>query len=158
MLSGRSYFLNYSQIGRFGHLSTLYRRDVAQRIGMYTLPVQASDFHAIIRVIINGDILVDKRRIGVWRIHGENTTITALENKQQETAQTFDAIIDYARNFFSEQELMIWRKRMDRSAFYDYVTTYITHKRDLRALRLLIAGFRPSKNYLRLWVRYLLAI
>lgn len=151
LLSGRAYFLNYSKIGRLGHFSTLYRRDVAHRIGMYTLHTQASDFHAIIRVILNGDILLDNRTIGVWRVHGQNTTIKALENKQQETAQTFDTITDYARNFFSEEELMTWRKSMDRSSFYDYVATYITHKRDLRALQLLTASFRLSKSYLWLW-------
>lgn len=155
LLSGGSYVLNYSKIGRFGHFSTLYRRDVAFRIGMYMLPVQASDFHAIIRVILNGDVLLDNRTIGVWRVHGQNTTITALEHRQQETMQTFEAIADYARNFFSEQELMIWRKRMNRAAYYDYATTYIMHKRDLRALQLLIMSFRPSKSYIKLCFRYL---
>lgn len=155
-ISGKTYFYNYHRIGHFSHMSTLYRRDVALSIGMYTMPFQASDFHAIIRMTLLGDILLDSRRIGIWRVHGNNTTIKEVGRKQEQARQTFDAIETFARDYFSPEELRSWRKGMDQAAFYDYASTYIHCQRDWTAIKLLFQSFRPDYNYLRLVAYFIL--
>ena len=157
LISGREYFLNYAKIGRFGHMNTLYNRKIAIKIGdMYTRPYQASDFHSIIRIIILGDIILDSNRIGVWRIHGDNTTMLEVDKKQEQAMRTFDDIETFAKNYFSTTELDKWRRMMNKSSYQDYVSTYIHTKRNLYGILLLLKTFRLQYSYFRLLIYYIL--
>lgn len=156
VVSGKNYFLNYDRIGQFGHLNTLYRRDIGLKIGMYLLPYQACDFHSIIRIIMMGDIILDDRKISHWRVHGGNATIQQSEDKQRQAMLTFDAIEKFAINYVSQEELKEWRKRMNKSSYLDYVSTYVMCHRNMKAIRLLLKTPRLNYNYIRLWARLIL--
>lgn len=142
VLSGKGYLLRYYDIGSFGHLSTLYRRDLAVRTNAYVETYQASDFTAVMRVALLGDVILDSRSVGKWRTHATNTTYQAVEQKLPQAMQAYDDIMQAARACCTEGELSLWRQRMDASAYNDYVETYISCRRDLKALRLLLSRFR----------------
>lgn len=155
-ISGREYFINYYRIRYFGHMNVLYKRDIALSIGMYTLQTPASDFHSIVRLVILGNVLLNSKKIGVWRIHGNNTTIKEVNNRLQQDMQTLDAIEDFAKHHFTGSELSKWRKRMNKKSYWDYVSTYIFYnKNDLYGFLLLIKTFRFEYEYFRLWYYFI---
>lgn len=129
----------------------MYRRDIASQIGCYIKPYQASDFHSIIRLIMMGNIIINNNEIGIWRVHSNNTTIKEVKRKQKDAMQTFDDIEEFAKQYFSLEELKKWRKGMNRSSYLDYVSTYVHCRRNIKSLLLIISAFRFKKNYLRLW-------
>lgn len=156
IMKGKDYFINYNKIGGFGHMNTIYRKDKAIELGdCYTKLYQASDFHSIIRIIIQGDILIDSRQIGIWRVHGNNATINEVNVKYKDAMQTFDDIENYASKIFTVKELSIWRKKANQTAYYDYVSTYIHSKRNLKSFYLLIKSFKLKYSYFRLLFYYI---
>lgn len=156
LVSGKDYFLKYYKIGRFGHPNVIYRRDLGTKLGLYTLPYQACDFHSLIRIFLLGNIILDKRAIAFWRVHGTNTTIREVDDKQRQAMLTFNAIEEFASNYFSQEELASWRKNMDAAAFLDYIRTYVSVKRNFKAVKLLLANPHMKYWYFRCWARIIL--
>ena len=156
IVAGKDYFLNYYRIGRFGHPNTLFRRDIGVGIGLYTLPHQACDFHSLIRIFLLGNIILDKRKIAYWRVHGTNTTIKEADNKQQQAMLTFDAIENFAKNYINPAELAIWRQKMNKSSYLDYIRTYVYANRNLKAAKLLLQNPHLKYWYLRCWAKLIL--
>lgn len=155
IVKGADYFLNYHSIGRFGHMNTLYRRDIGTQIGLYTIPYQASDFHALIRLFILGDIILDRRKVGHWRIHLNNTSIKEVDDKQRQAMLTFDAIEEFASEYFTQKEISSWREKMNISSYEDYIRTYLSHNRNLKGLALLLSNPKLKRWYFRCWFRLL---
>lgn len=155
LVSGKDYFINYYKYGGFGHLNTIYRRETGLNIGMYTLPCQASDFHSIMRIFLHGHIILDNREIGYWRVHQNNATILGIEQKLTEARDTFNGLEQYAKDFFSEEELKEWRENMDRMARQDYISTRVRRIRDLKSLRLLLAHPSFTREYVRNWYGFI---
>ena len=132
LMSGHDYFRDYYKIGGFSHFGTIYKKSMAIEIGdMYTLPYQTSDFHALIRLISQGDSRFNRCSNGFWRAHKENTTVLELDIKQEQSMLTYDAIESFASKFYTKAELSVWRRGMNEWAHRDYVSTYVYHKRDL---------------------------
>lgn len=155
LISGKDYFLNYYKIGNFVHMNTIYRRDIAITLDCYTKLYQASDFQSLMRIFLLGNIILNENKIGVWRVHGNNTTIKEVSQKQQQAMETFADIELFARSFFSLQEMQVWRNKMHKLSYKDYVATYIHSKRDLKGAFLLLRTFRFQYGYFRLLFYYL---
>lgn len=155
IISGKDYFLNYHRIGNFGHLNTIYRRDIGTSIKLYTLPYQASDFHSLMRLFLLGNIILDRRSVAVWRIHQNNTTINEIEDKQRQAKLTFDDLENFAKDYCSPSELKKWRKKANKAAFEDYLMTYVSFNHNFKAFRLLLSHPRFSRLYFRVWYYFL---
>jgi glycosyltransferase involved in cell wall biosynthesis len=61
----------------FMHLSTMYRRDLAIEIDFYRQPTISSDWESLYRLALRGDVVFIDRDVGLWRLHGSNTSATA---------------------------------------------------------------------------------
>lgn len=156
LFPGKVYFLNYYNIGGFSHSGTIFNRAKAMEIGgCYTKSYQASDFHALMRIILSGDIIINNKKISFWRVHSENTTVAMVDRKQKEAMQTFDDIENFAILYCTKEELNTWRKRMNKFSYRDYIATYVYCHRNLKAFWLMIKTFRISREYFRLWFHFL---
>ncbi|MDE6007407.1 MAG: glycosyltransferase [Muribaculaceae bacterium] len=153
LCEGKDYFLHYYRHGGFGHHSILWRKDIGLKIGMYLIPWQACDFHAIIRIFLNGKIILDDRQIAHWRVHGQNTTILQVEDKQRQAQLTFDAIEAYAKDFFSDAKLKKWREGMNKAAYTDYISSHVFYLRNFKSLKLLLLNPYFKKWYFRSWFK-----
>lgn len=155
LINGRDYFINYYSIGSFGHPNILYKREIGLRIGMYTLPYQASDFHTLMRIFLNGNVILDRRKVSYWRIHGKNTTILEVDDKWRQAQLTFDSLQQFAVPYFDREELRAWRQNMDKVAFKDYIRTRIRCRKDLKSLWLLISRPEFSHQYAKDWYDFI---
>lgn len=153
MVSGKDYFINYFKCGEFHHPAIIFRRDLGVSINLYTLQVQACDFHSLIRIFLLGNIILDKRKIHHWRIHGNNTTIVEAADKHRQAMLTYDAIEEFAKDYFSPQQLQIWRRNMNKQSLNDYILTYTYQYRNLKAIKLLIRHPRFKRWYFRAWFK-----
>ena len=157
LVSGKDYFLNYAKICGFFHSCFLYRRDVGVKLNLYTLPYQACDFHSLIRILLLGDVILDRRPISYWRTHGENTTYKEVDVKLQQMVKTLDAIQEFASKYCTDEELKKWRYSMNKFAIKDYISTYTYLHKNLRSLWLLIRNpYIFERWYIRSWYYLLL--
>lgn len=156
LVSGKDYFLNYYRIGAFGHPNIIFRRDLGVGINLYTLPYQACDFHSLIRIFLLGNIILDRRVIAYWRVHGTNTTIKEVDVKQEHAMLTFDAIEEFAKDYVSAEELKTWREGMNRSSYIDFIQSYVSCRRNIKAAWLLITNFHNRYWWYRGWAKLIL--
>ncbi len=155
LMEGKTYFLNYYNIRTFSHPSIIFNLPKGKEIQLYTIPHQASDFHSLIRLFIIGNIILDKREISYWRVHGNNTTIIESEDKQKQAIQTFNEIETFAKSFCSEDEIHTWKKNMIKYAYKDYVNTYVTTHRNFRTFLFLIRYPKFTKRYFANWFHFI---
>lgn len=56
----------------FNHMTVLYRREKAMKIGFYIKDTTWTDSESIFRLVCNSKIAFVNQYVGVWRIHGMN--------------------------------------------------------------------------------------
>lgn len=155
LFSGKTYFKNYPTIGGFSHMGVMYKREKAMGLDFYTKSYQASDFQSLIRLFLTADIVISNIKVGVWRLHQSNVTVNEVGEKQIQAMQTFDDIQSFAKDFFTDSDLKLWRKNMNKVSYRDYVFTYVKHRRGWKSFFLLLKIIRFDYNYFRIWFYFL---
>ncbi len=155
IISGRDYFLNYWKIGDFTHMNTLYNRNLAKSVDCFTKKYQASDFESLMKVFLNGEIILDSKAIGIRRIHGTNTTINEISTQYNDILRTYGDILEYAKLFFLPDVLETWYNRMKKRAKKENIIANVKYNKSVETFCMLIKNMRFSKQYLSLWYMYL---
>jgi len=81
------------------HMGVLYDRKRAIEIDFYRSFAISSDWESLYRLTLRGEVKYLDRNIGVWRIHGENTTGTTDIKKHLENLTIWQAIYKDAISF-----------------------------------------------------------
>jgi glycosyltransferase involved in cell wall biosynthesis len=74
VMSGGEYCHFVFKTGFFTHLGTLYAREEALKIGFYTQDISSSDMESLLRLALQGNIIILKTIAGAWIHHGNNTS------------------------------------------------------------------------------------
>ena len=78
--------------GFFTHLGTLYSRKEALKIGFYTQDISSSDMESLLRLALQGNILIMKTIAGAWIHHGNNTSTNLPIHRILENVRIFRSI------------------------------------------------------------------
>jgi glycosyltransferase involved in cell wall biosynthesis len=73
-MSGGDYLRFVFATGFFTHLGALYDRERALSIGFYTAEISSSDMDSLLRLALEGDVLVLNTIAGCWVQHGGNAS------------------------------------------------------------------------------------
>ncbi len=63
------------------HLTSLYHRETACRIGFYTIDILSTDWESLLRLVLHGNVILSERIVGVWRMHSNNLS-TGMDFRQ----------------------------------------------------------------------------
>jgi glycosyltransferase involved in cell wall biosynthesis len=74
VLPGAAYLRFVFETNFFTHLGALYRREPALRAGCYTAEISSSDMDSLLRLALDGEVLLLKQIAGYWVQHGSNTS------------------------------------------------------------------------------------
>lgn len=157
---GKLYLKKYSRIGQFSHLATLYRRDIAVKDGMcYTFDGVQSDFHAIIRLCIYGDVIVSKETGFQWRVHANNATNSFhdLKIKYLQGIRCQNRIMKDIGTAFSVNEKNEWLSNVKRNARKMYIMDNLRYIHKFHSLRIGLKNFYFERGYITLYIKALLA-
>jgi glycosyltransferase involved in cell wall biosynthesis len=114
VFAGLNIFLNWNRLS-FGHLATLYRVGLARAIDYYRLNTINSDWESILRLILHGDVIVTRKVIGTWNIHGNNATVTRGMTEGIRDYSYIEATYNYAlERGVNRQDLDRWFRKMIR--------------------------------------------
>src|SRR5215211_5388789 len=77
VLKGTEYVLNFYKYGTIGqHFSVLYNRALALETDLYILDSLGADTDSICRLALKGDVIIQKKWVGVWTSHAANASYT----------------------------------------------------------------------------------
>lgn len=159
LFKGDFYFKHYFQIGGFAHLGTLYRKDYAIKDGMcYTFNGLQSDFHAIIRLCLYGNIIISKNNGYCWRQHGDNASKSLdyyEKYKQEITCQ--ENIISCIGDNLTKEEKSQWLIDGKKWAYKNYITDVLTNVHNFQSLVIGIKNFRLNRSYIIIFIKAVIA-
>lgn len=126
VMDGNELFLKYYQIS-VPHLSTVFRRLDAVRIGCYTSDTIGSDSEAIKRLILGNKVGFINEVAGVWRLHSSNASGNQRAEQVLGNLEEIESSYRYAlsRGIFTRRTLDSWRYGLLNARCSKYLYRYI---------------------------------
>ncbi|MES2935543.1 MAG: glycosyltransferase [Pseudomonadota bacterium] len=92
LMAGGDYLRFVYQTGFFTHLGTLYNRSAAIANGCYTADISSSDMDSLLRLALEGEVIVLNTIAGCWVQHGANASANLPLNKVSANVRIFRQI------------------------------------------------------------------
>jgi len=153
LMTGIEYFFNFFNIKHFSHLSTLYNRKLALKIGFYQHNIISTDKESFLRLALLGNVLLIKKPVAVWIQHGKNITKNANLKMKVKNMLYITEAYNFAKN------LDLDKKRLDKwSAFsFNYELVSIANdvllsikksEKDIISFREFVSFYWEKRKYL----------
>ncbi len=118
-IEGKELFLSWFK-RPLAHLSVLYNREAAIRIGFYNKDIISSDWESILRLLLEGKVILINKIAGVWRMHKKNISTRADIKELCRNSIYITSPYEYAiSKGIKTVVLNYWRGRM----FRQYIDT-----------------------------------
>jgi len=106
VLDGNEYFFSLPENPmRLRHMTTIYDRREAMRIGFYVKDIISSDYESLYRLMLNKKIVHLDRIIGVWRRHGNNLSTNLDVASWIDNLELFTSVRDYAKTVLPDSQI-----------------------------------------------------
>ena len=112
-LNGKDYVLNFHVYNHFSHLATLYDRKKAIASGFYMYDILSTDIESLLKLSLEGEIILLRKVVGVWRHHGSNVSASNNINLFIDNLNWIDRCAKYAQKKYPElrREFEKWSKK-----------------------------------------------
>jgi hypothetical protein len=114
VFGGGDVFLSWGKRS-YHHLAVLYKAALARDLDYYRLNTIMSDCESILRLVLNGNVAVVEDIIGVWNVHGNNTSCSESIGDAIEDYSYIEGSYKYAlERGLDKQKLHEWHRAMVR--------------------------------------------
>ncbi|MDI6743493.1 MAG: glycosyltransferase [Smithella sp.] len=114
-MKGIDLFLNWHQY-KIPHLTTLYHRPTACRIGFYEIDISSTDWESLLRLALHGNVILSEKIAAVWRRHDNNLSLAMDYNQFKANFAFIERPLAYAVSKGYDKALMQnWRQTMTDS-------------------------------------------
>lgn len=119
VIDGNWLFLHYPNCFSIPHLSSLYNRKYAMKIGYYNKNILSSDWESVLRLMINKKVGFINKSIGIWRKHSTNESKSLDLNKIMKNIEYIKGPYEFCSNkkIFDKKVLDEWRSKMLKRFF-----------------------------------------
>lgn len=107
LMPGGEYLNFVYETGFFTHLGTLFRRQQALDLGCYTADISSTDMEGLLRLAMEGEVLLINSIAGCWVQHGKNASSNLDFNDVLANVRLFRTLAHYAneRGHISMQKI-----------------------------------------------------
>ena len=107
------------------HLATLYRVDIAKKIGFYEYDIPSTDRESLLKLALYGEVGILNKVVAVWVHHGDNISQNVTLEILLENIKMYDRLYEYAKNNSNINSflLKIWNILAKYKSFYGYINT-----------------------------------
>ena len=82
----------------FSHLTTLYRRDLAMKVGFYENDILNTDLESLAKLSFHGAVILDNHCVGAWRAHASNATWKTRDAFRKDGYEILQRLEQYRRS------------------------------------------------------------
>ena len=112
LFEGVDVFLDWDKL-HFGHLAILYNVPSARMVEFYRLDTVSSDWESVLRLIMNGKVIIVQKIIAVWNLHGGNISNSQSVIEAIEDYSYIEENYKYALNLgIDKQKMYGWHRSM----------------------------------------------
>jgi glycosyltransferase involved in cell wall biosynthesis len=127
------FFLKKAHKSFFSHMTTLYNRSEAIKIGFYRYDILSSDMESILRLALKGDVLLSKKVSGVWVNHGNNASLASKIEELDKNTLYIESVYCEAKNS-GVKNINKWRNQKIAEYWGDILFISLRQKRLLSYL------------------------
>lgn len=147
-MEGINLFLDWHRY-KIHHLTSLYHRQTACRIGFYQIDISSTDWESLLRLVLHGKVILSEKIAGVWRKHGNNLS-QAMDYDQFKANFAFiEKPLEYAVSMGYDKMLMQkWRKTIIETIMrgqFDEVWRNVIRECDIGKIRRFTHVVRKDK-------------
>lgn len=156
LFNGVFYFINYFKIGRFIHMATLYKREIAIKDQKcYTYEGVQSDFHGIIRLCVQGNVIIARETGYMWRVHNTNASVSVNQYQKYLSEITCQKLIlkDISSSYLTNSDRTNWINEGRKWAHRDFVTNSLSYNPSIKSLLLGLRNFRFNKGFIIIFIK-----
>lgn len=131
LIDGDDIFLNYPYGKYFvHHLTTLYKREIAMKIGFYRYDITSADLESLLRYFPGRKVGFLKDVVACWRRHDENESKDLNIEKRMNNLKAAQAPYEYLleKGFYNQKVLLKWRDDMLYRIAYAFVSNCLEAK------------------------------
>jgi glycosyltransferase involved in cell wall biosynthesis len=158
LLNGVDYVLQFAKIRHFSHLSSIYKAEVARRLGAYSLDILSSDMNTLLKLAVHGKVLLLKSAFGLWRQHDSNASSSSAFAKRFENLAWIEDCTQYFQkhpNLLTAHSIAQWRQEQILVKYVDFFIEAIQllrKQKNTAALRLVLN--KLSKESGETWFKF----
>jgi glycosyltransferase involved in cell wall biosynthesis len=147
-IKGSDYFLHYpTNIRKFSHAATLFNRTKALELNFYSVYALFTDLNSMLKLALQGNVLLYKKQVVEWRFHGQNASHTlSADNLSIEIEAAKNAGV-FAKNYLQQKEIDSWFVKMKNLFTEVFIECNLNHR--LKLLSYLIKHFEPNPLWLK---------
>lgn len=108
------YFGKFRKNQFFSHLTTIYHRATALRIGFYEFNTLNTDFESMMKLSFYGKVILDNSLCGVWLLHSKNATFNSEVFFEKGNDPLFSRFEEYAQKAFGNEYEARWKSKLRR--------------------------------------------
>jgi glycosyltransferase involved in cell wall biosynthesis len=144
---GKTLLLHYFTPNRefyIWHLTSMYRRDLALKIGFYNRDITSSDQESILRLITLGRVLHTKARVAIWQAHDGNASKELDPVKMLKNLSEYSYIRDFliSNNIYNNEVIQKWYKGAVDHTVSKSIKIFVRHLGRRRAIEFFIKARR----------------
>jgi glycosyltransferase involved in cell wall biosynthesis len=110
-LDGKFYFKNFFKNECFGHFSTIYNAKLARRVGFYEFDSLQADAESILKLSLQGDVILENRNVGIWSIHDKNESKKYFDEEEINKGKKYiNRVAKYSEETIGKEDAENWRK------------------------------------------------
>lgn len=133
-MEGINLFLNWHQY-KIPHLTSLYHRQTACRLGFYEIDISSTDWESLLRLVLHGNVILSEKIAAVWRGHDHNLSLTMNFLEFKKNFAFIERPLEYALSRGHDKRMLQdWRKTMIDTIMkgqFDSVWIYMMRKHGL---------------------------
>ena len=157
LLSGIDYVLNFYKMGTVGqHFSVLYNRAQALSTGFYILDSLGADTDSICRLALKGDVVIEKKWVGVWTSHGSNASYTLDESNVHKEITMLEQIAKAAMEVGDKTKVKEWLEESKNMKLRAVLYERIRNSPKKEAYRLLFQNWNWKKQDIKELIKLLI--
>jgi glycosyltransferase involved in cell wall biosynthesis len=126
-LSGRDYFINRERLGLFSHGATIYQSKLARKLNFYSHDSLSTDYFSVMKLALQGDVLLMRDPVLVWRIHQQNDSASKTLETLEKDFLYLEDLADEASKYITDREAQRWlsaeKKKRARHLIYTAIQT-----------------------------------
>lgn len=159
LMKGTNYVLNFYNYGQIGqHFSVVYNRQLAKKTNFYVLDCLGADTDSICRLALKGDVIIQKKWVGVWTSHRLNASYTLNKSNINKELIMLDHIGEAAKKVISKQEVELWLKNSKMLKIKSSIFASLPSLDFAPAFKLLISSWNWKKQDVKELVKLFLKL
>jgi glycosyltransferase involved in cell wall biosynthesis len=149
-----NYYLEVYRRNRFfSHLTTVYHRETAMRIGFYEHNTLNIDFESMAKLSFYGKTILDNHVAGVWSVHEQNATQRARGEFKDKGKEILARIEGYAKEAYGNAYEPLWKKKVEKENDILYLELLAENGYFLALLKHIVGFRRPYARIPKLVVK-----